>query len=110
MRLIPKSRIVIHRKIAWLLVFLIVTFFIVGFLIFAQNRNLGKTSSRINRTYDVINTLKDIDLLRAESGNALYRLLHGNDPAAADRISACDRRLQQSLDTLQRLTGKNCDQ
>jgi signal transduction histidine kinase/CheY-like chemotaxis protein len=104
MRLISNSRIVIHRKIAWLLVFLIVTFFIVGFLIYALNRNLGNTSSQISRTYDVISTLQGMDLLTTESGAASYRLLKTGDSSAARQIRAFHRQLQQSLDTLRRLT------
>ncbi|HEV3413974.1 MAG TPA: ATP-binding protein [Puia sp.] len=110
MRLIPKSRIVIQRKIAWLLIFLIVTLFIVGFLIYAQNRNLGKTSSQISRTYEVISTLQGIDLLTAESGDASYRFLQSGDPSAARQIKTFHRQLGQSLDTLHRLINDNSDQ
>ncbi|HUB60017.1 MAG TPA: ATP-binding protein [Puia sp.] len=110
MRLISKSRIVINRKIAWLLVFLIVTFFIVVYLIYANNRILGSTSSQISRTYEVIGTLQNMDLLTAESGAAVYRFLQNGDPSAGRRIKTFHRQLQQALDTLQRLTNKNCDQ
>jgi signal transduction histidine kinase len=109
MRLISKSRVVIHRKIAWLLVFLIVTFFIVGFLIYALNRNLGKTSSQISRSYEVISTLQDMNLLTTESGAASYRFLKSGDPSAARQIRTFHHELQQSLDTLRRLAGGKDD-
>ena len=110
MRLISKSRIVIHRKIAWLLVFLIVTFFIVGFLIYALNRNLGNTSSQISRTCEVISTLQGMDLLTTESGASSYRLGKTGDSSTARQIRTFHRRLQQSLDTLRRLTTGEHDQ
>jgi len=110
MRLIFKSKFVIHRKIAFLLIFLIVTFFIVGFLIYTLNKNLGQTSSQISRTYEAISTLQGMDLLTAESGAAAYRFLQTGDPSAATRIRTTHEQLQQSLDTLHRLTNKNCDQ
>jgi signal transduction histidine kinase len=110
MRLISKPRVVIHRKIAWLLVFLIVTFFIVGYLIYAENRSLGKTSSQISRTYEVISTLQGMNLLTSESGAAFYRFLQSGDPSAASQINTFHHQLQQSLDTLHRLTNQNCDQ
>ncbi len=110
MRLISKSRIVIHRKIAWLLVFLIVTFFIVGFLIYALNRNLGNTSSQISRTCAVISTLQGMDLLTTESGASSYRFGKTGDSSTARQIRTFHRRLQQSLDTLRRLTTGEHDQ
>jgi signal transduction histidine kinase len=110
MRLISKSRIVIHRKIAWLLVFLIVTFFIVGFLIYALNRNLSKTSSQISRSYEVISTLQDMNLLTTESGAASYRFLKSGDPSSVRQIRTFHQQLQQSLDTLRRLAGGKDDQ
>jgi signal transduction histidine kinase len=109
MRLISKSRVVIHRKIAWLLAFLIVTFFIVGFLIYALNRNLGKTSSQISSSYEVISTLQDMNLLTTESGAASYRFLKSGDPSAARQIRTFHHQLQQSLDTLRRLAGGKDD-
>jgi signal transduction histidine kinase len=110
MRLISKSRIVIHRKIAWLLVFLIVTFFIVGFLIYALNRNLGNTSSQISRTCAVISTLQGMDLLTTESGASSYRFGKTGDSSTARQIRTFHRQLQQSLDTLRRLTTGGHDQ
>jgi signal transduction histidine kinase len=109
MRLISKYRVVIHRKIAWLLAFLIVTFFIVGFLIYALNRNLGKTSSQISSSYEVISTLQDMNLLTTESGAASYRFLKSGDPSAARQIRTFHHQLQQSLDTLRRLAGGKDD-
>ncbi|HXB34075.1 MAG TPA: ATP-binding protein [Puia sp.] len=109
MRLISKPRIVIHRKIAWLLVFLLVTFFIVGFLIYALNRNLGKTSSQISRSYEVISTLQDMNLLTTESGAASYRFLKSGDPSSVRQIRTFHQQLQRSLDALRRLAGGKDD-
>src|SRR5580698_3067639 len=110
MRLISKPRIVIHRKIAWLLVFLIVTFFIVGFLIYALNRNLGNTSSQISRTCAVISTLQGMELLTTESGASSYRFGKTGDSSTARQIRTFHRQLQQSFDTLRRLTTREHDQ
>jgi signal transduction histidine kinase len=110
MRLISKSRFVIHRKIAWLLVFLILSLIVVGYLIYATQRSLGKTSSQISRTYEVISVLQRMTLFTAESDAASYRYLQSGDTSAARQIRTSHRQLQESLDTLHRLTNKNCDQ
>jgi signal transduction histidine kinase len=110
MRLISKPRFVIHRKIAWLLVFLILSLITVGYLIYATKRSLGQTSSEISRTYEVISTLQSMNLLTAESNDASWQFFQSGDSAAARRIQTCQRQLQQALDTLHRLTNKNCDQ
>jgi signal transduction histidine kinase/CheY-like chemotaxis protein len=110
MRLITKPRFVIHRKIAWLLVFLILSLITVSYLIYTTKRSLGKTSSQISRTYEVISTLQGMNLLTAESNDASWRFLQNGDPSAGRRIQTCGRQLLQALDTLHRLTNKNCDQ
>jgi signal transduction histidine kinase len=110
MRLITKPRFVIHRKIAWLLVFLILSLITVSYLIYATKRSLGKTSSQISRTYEVISTLQGMNLLTAESNDASWRFLQSGDSSAARQIQTYQRQLQQALDTLHRLTNKNCDQ
>ncbi len=110
MRLISRPRFVIHRKIAWLLVFLILSLITVGYLIYATKRSFGQTSSQISRTYEVISTLQGMNLLTAESNDASWRFLQSGDPSAARRIQTCQRQLQQALDTLHRLTNMNCDQ
>jgi signal transduction histidine kinase len=110
MRLIFKPRFVIHRKIAWLLAFLILSLITVGYLIYATKRSLGKTSSQISRTYEVISTLQGMNLLRAESNDASWRFLQSGDTSAGRRIHTFGRQMQQALDTLHRLTNKNCDQ
>jgi len=110
MRLISKSKFVIHRKIGWLLAFLILSLVVVGYLIYATKQSLGKTSSQISRTYEVISTLQGMDLLTAESDNACYRYIQTGDPNSARRIRTFHRQLLQSLDTLHRLTNLNDDQ
>jgi signal transduction histidine kinase len=104
MRLIPKPRFVIHRKIAWLLVFLVLSLVVVGYLIYATKASLGKNTSQIGRTYEVISALQNINLFTAESGDASYRFLQNGDPATAGRIRSCHRELLHSLDSFKRLT------
>ncbi|HET6256604.1 MAG TPA: ATP-binding protein [Puia sp.] len=110
MRLISMPRLVIHRKIAWLLVFLILSLVVVGYLIYNTKESLGKTSSQISRTYEVITVLQRMNLLTAESDAASYRYVQTGDTSALRQMRTSHRQLQQSLDTLHRLTNKNCDQ
>ena len=110
MRLIPKARFVIHRKIAWLLVFLILSLVIVGYLIYATKNSLEKTSSEISRTYEVVSTLQSINLFTAESGDIAYRLLQTGDPSLGPQLQAYHRQLLQSMDSLRRLAVENGDQ
>ncbi len=110
MRLISKSRFVIHRKIAWLLVFLILSLIVVGYLIYATQRSLGQTSSQISRTYEVISVLQRMNLVTAESDDASYRYLQTGDSSAAHQIRTSHRQLQESLKSIHQLTSKNFDQ
>jgi signal transduction histidine kinase len=110
MRLIPKSKIVIHRKIAWLLVFSVLSLMVVSWLIYVSKRNIGKTSSGINRTYEIIGTIQHLMLTVSESGSDSYRYLENGDRQAALRLQSSHAELQQGLDSLQRFTRKNCDQ
>ncbi len=110
MRLIPKARFVIHRKIAWLLVFLILSLVIVGYLIYATKNSLEKTSSQISCTYEVISTLQGMNLVCAESGNVAYRLLETGDPSLTPQLQSFHRQLLRSVDNLRRLTSENGDQ
>jgi signal transduction histidine kinase len=82
----------------------------VGWLIYVSKRNIGKTSSRINRTYEIIGTIQHLMLIVSESGSASYRYLESGDPQAALRLQSSHAELQQGLDSLQRFTRKNCDQ
>jgi signal transduction histidine kinase len=110
MRLISKPGFVIHRKIAWLLVFLILSLIVVGYLIYATQRSLGQTSSQISRTYEVISVLQRMNLFTAESGDASYRYLQTGDSSAAHQIRTSHLQLQESLNSIHQLTGKNFDQ
>src|SRR5580693_7641624 len=110
MRLIPKPKIVIHRKIAWLLVFSVLSLMVVGWLIYVSKRNIGKTSSGINRTYEIIGTIQHLMLTVSESGSDCYRYLESGDRQAALRLQSSHAELQKDLDSLQRFTRKNCDQ
>jgi signal transduction histidine kinase len=110
MRLVSKPRIVIQRKIAWLMVFSILSLMVVGYLIYATKRNLGKTNFQISRTYDVIGVLQRLDFIGAQSGAAAYRYLESGDADAVREMRDSHLQLQHSLDSLQKMTRKNCDQ
>jgi len=110
MRLVPKPRIVIHRKIAWLLVFSVISLMVVGYLIYATKRNLGKTNFQISRTYDVVGVLQRLNFLASESGSASFRYMETGDPAAVRRLIGTHSEMQRFLDSLQLMTHKNCDQ
>ena len=110
MRLISKSRIVIHRNVAWLLVFSILSLMVVGYLIYAGKKSLGKTTFQISRTYEIISVLQHLNLVTAESGSAAYRCLQIPDLSAARQMQTAHDDIRASLDSLCRLTHKNCDQ
>src|SRR5580704_12879110 len=110
MRLTPKPRIVIHRKIAWLLVFSIFSLMVVSWLIYISKKNLEKTSFRINQTYEIMGTIQHLMLTVSESGSDSYRFVESGDRQASLLLRSSHADLQQSLDSLRRLTRKNCDQ
>jgi signal transduction histidine kinase len=110
MRLIVKPRIIIHRKITWLLVFSILSLILVSWLIYISKRNIGRTNFRINQTYEVIGTIQNITLAVSESGSDSYRYLESGDRQAALRLRSSHQELLQGLDSLQRLTLTSCDQ
>ncbi|HLI92715.1 MAG TPA: hypothetical protein VKU83_03875, partial [Puia sp.] len=110
MRLIPKPRIVVHRKIAWLLVFSILSLMVVGYLIYATKRSMGQTNFRINRTYEAISTLQRLNLLATESGSEAYRYAQTADGQDAQDLTRSHAGLMAFLDSLQQLTAGNCDQ
>ena len=110
MRLILKPRIIIHRKITWLLLFAVISLIIVSWLIYISKRSIERTNSRINQTYEVIGTIQNITLAVSESGSDSYRYLESGDRQAALRLQSFHRELLQGLDSLQRLTLKSCDQ
>ncbi|HTR28198.1 MAG TPA: ATP-binding protein [Puia sp.] len=106
MPLIPKPSFVIHRKIAWLLVFLVLSLVVVGYLIYATKANLGKNSSQIGRTYEVLSTLQRISLFSVESGDACYRFQQAGDSANARGMHSRHGELLQSVDSFKRLTNQ----
>jgi signal transduction histidine kinase len=83
---------------------------VVGWLIYVSKRNIGKTSSGINRTYEIIGTIQHLMLTVSESGSESYRYLESGDRQAALRLQSSHAELQKGLDSLQRFTRKNCDQ
>ncbi len=109
MRLIFKPRIIIHRKITWLLLFSILSLIIVSWLIYISEKAIEKTNLRINQSYEIIGTIQNLNITVAESGSDAYRYLTSGDRQAATRLQSSYTLLQQGLDSLERLTRNNCD-
>ena len=59
MKSIFKRRIVIHRKIFWLLLFSIVTLALVSWLIYLNKTNVEKANFRISQTYEIIGKIQE---------------------------------------------------
>ena len=55
---------IIHRKIAWLLLFSIITLALAGWLIYVSEKNIERTNRSINQSYELIGTAQQtiIDL------------------------------------------------
>ncbi len=70
-----KSRIIIHRKITWLLLFSIFSLAVVSSLIYTSKRNIDRTNFRIGQTYDIIETLQQSVNAVSESGTVPLRYL-----------------------------------
>ena len=54
-----KRSIVIHRKIAWLLLFSIISLALASWFIYTGKKNIERTNARINQTYEIIETLQE---------------------------------------------------
>lgn len=52
-------RIVVHRKIAWLLAFFVCTLVLVSWIIYSNKRTVDTASTRISHTYEIILTLQE---------------------------------------------------
>jgi signal transduction histidine kinase len=59
MRSIFQRRIVIHRKIRWLLLFFIFTLVLVSWLVYLNKKKVEKDSLRISQTYEIIGSLQE---------------------------------------------------
>ncbi len=82
-------RIVIHRKITWLLLFSIFSLALVSRLIYVSERNIERTNFAISQTYETILMLQQI-------------------LNSADKLGSGPE-LNEELDSLQRLTRDNND-
>jgi hypothetical protein len=60
MRFTLKPGIVIHRKIAWLLLFSIFSLAFVSWLIYANKRNIERTTLRIGQTYEITGMVQEM--------------------------------------------------
>jgi signal transduction histidine kinase len=87
MRLNPQPRIVIHKKITWLLLFSVFSLALVSWLIYVSKKNIDKTNFRIGQTYEIIGTIQEAINAVSESGMVPV----------------------QYLDSLRQLTGENND-
>ena len=59
MKSIFKRRIIIHRKILWLLLFSILTLALVSWLIYLNKKNVEKANFHISRTYEIIGKIQE---------------------------------------------------
>jgi signal transduction histidine kinase len=110
MGLISNSKFVINRKIAWLLGFSVLSLLLVGYMIYAGKKSLGKTNFQISRSYEVIGVIQQLKLIASESEAASFRHRMTGDPAAGHPIENSRLEWQLPLDSLRRLTQKNHDQ
>jgi signal transduction histidine kinase len=92
MRWIVKPGIVVHQKIAWLLLFSTVTLAGVGWIIFTSERNIERTNLKIGQTYEIIGTCQ----------NMIIAVMGDHTGVQAE--------LEQYLDTLRGLSQENNDQ
>ena len=105
-----KPPLIIHRKIAWLLVFLIVSSALVSWLIYIGKAGIEETNARMNQTYELIGTFRQINNTISEAEADAYRYQTSGDPAAAQRLGAARDTLDQQLKTIQQLSAQSHDQ
>ena len=109
MKLTFKPGIIIHRKIAWLLLFSIFTLALVGWLIYKSERNIEQMNLTINQTYEIIGKEQEIVTRVEESGTGAWHYLMNDDKEAIGRLGASRAQLDLDLDILQRLSRDNHD-
>ena len=105
-----KPPLIIHRKIAWLLLFLIVSSALVSWLIYIGKAGIEETNARMNQTYELIGTFRQINNTISEAEADAYRYQTSGDPAAAQRLGAARDTLDQQLKTIQQLSAQSHDQ
>jgi signal transduction histidine kinase len=98
MRLPSTAGILIHRKIAWLLLFSIFTLALVSWLIYRSERNIERSNFRISQTYEIIGTFRQ--MLVSLSGSGV-----GEQTGSALRAE-----LEKEIAVLHQLTFDNNDQ
>ncbi|MDP4244232.1 MAG: ATP-binding protein [Bacteroidota bacterium] len=105
MKWIVKPGIVVHQKIAWLLLFSAVTLAGVGWIIFTSERNIERTNLRIGQTYEIVATCQN--MIIAVSGDTGGGVTGKGQQAGG---TAVQRVLEQYLDSLRVLSRENNDQ
>ncbi len=70
-----RRKIVIHRKIAWLLLFSIISLGVASWLIYNSKTNTDKTNFRLDQTYEIIGTIQEAINTVSESGSLPARYL-----------------------------------
>jgi len=84
MRWIPKSRIIIHRKITWLLLFSIFSMAMASWLLYVAKNNIDRTSLRINETYETIGSIHQLLTATAHSDPNIHLYLDSLQENARD--------------------------
>lgn len=74
MRLHLKHRIVIHKKITWLLLFSIISLLVASWLLFTGKKSIEKTYFHISQTYEFIGKIQEC--ITAASANGPVPLLY----------------------------------
>lgn len=64
---ILKRRIIIHRKITWLLLFSVFTLALVSCLIYLNKKNVDSANFRISQTYEIIGKIQETIIAVSES-------------------------------------------
>ena len=76
MKHIFKRPIILHRKIAWLLLFSITSLALVSWLIFGNKRSVDNAHFRISQTYEIITKLHEAMNAVTESGSLAQAHIH----------------------------------
>ena len=80
MKSIFQYRIIIHRKITWLLLFSIFSLALVSWIVYLTKKNIDNNNLRISQTYEIIGTLQEtinaVAELKTVPGKYLNSLQH----------------------------------
>jgi signal transduction histidine kinase len=110
MRLFIRPGMVIHRKIAWLLSFSVISLAFVSWLIYVSKRNIERTHLSINQTYEITGIIRQIMLVVSGSGADAYHYLSAGDRDAAARLLASHGMIDGGIEFLGQQTRENHDQ